>query len=105
MVAATRMGTSNDLRRGDSKVPTDLTPEQRTQRARVAALWMHAKNDSRATSAPGRTAFMARFEDMVDPDRVLPEAERRRRADLAKRAHFQALAYKSAKARQKGGTG
>lgn len=43
---------------------------------------------------------MARFEREVDPDGVLDEEERARRADHARRAHFTALAYKSAKVRR-----
>jgi hypothetical protein len=37
----------------------------------------------------------------VDPDERLPEAERLQRAQDAKRAHFSALAFKSARARKK----
>jgi hypothetical protein len=61
---------------------------------------MHAQNDSRETSARGRAAFMESFEDQVDPDRVLPEAERKRRAAQARKAYFAGLAFKSAKARR-----
>lgn len=63
---------------------------------------MHAKHDSRVTSQPARDAFMARFEDEVDPDRVLPEAERARRAVHARKAYFTKLALRSAQARRKG---
>lgn len=80
---------------------TSLTPEQRSLRARIAAHAMHAKNDTRETTAAGRAAFMARFENEVDPDRVLPEAERARRAAQARKAYFAALAFKSSKARRK----
>ncbi|CAN5898656.1 hypothetical protein BH23ACT5_BH23ACT5_10360 [soil metagenome] len=44
---------------------------------------------------------MARFEDQVDPDRVLLPAERARRAEHAKKAYFTRLALKSAQARGK----
>jgi hypothetical protein len=40
-----------------------------------------------------------RFLDEVDPDRVLPEAERRRRAESARKVYYQRLALASAKAR------
>jgi len=79
-----------------------LTPAQRTLRARIAAHAMHSKHDSRDTSAPGRAAFMARFEAEVDPDRTLPEAERARRAGHARKAYFTRLSFESAKARRKG---
>jgi len=38
-----------------------------------------------------RTAFLARFEDEVDPDRRLSEAERSRRGLIARRAYFARL--------------
>lgn len=79
-----------------------MTPEQRVLRAKLAAHTLHAKVDSREHTAPARRAFMARFEDEVDPDRVLPEAERRRRAEHARKAYFTRLALKSTQARQRG---
>jgi hypothetical protein len=42
-----------------------------------------------------------RFLDEVDPDRVLPEAERLRRAEHARSAYFSKLALKSAQARRR----
>lgn len=45
---------------------------------------------------------MARFEDEVDPDHVLSEAERRRRAEHARKAYFTRLALKSTQARRRG---
>lgn len=78
-----------------------LTPTERTLRARTAAYALHSKVDSREHSQPARDAFMARFEEQVDPDRVLPVAERQRRAECARKAYFTALALASAKARRK----
>jgi hypothetical protein len=43
---------------------------------------------------------MNSFYDQVDPDRVLPDAERERRATQARKAYFAGLAFKSAKARR-----
>jgi len=43
---------------------------------------------------------MSRFERDVDPDGVLPEAERLRRAEMAKKAYFARLALKSVKVRR-----
>ena len=77
----------------------ELTPEQRRLRARIAAYALHASHDPRETTKAARDAFMARFERQVDPEGTLPEAERRRRADAAKKAYFNALALKSARAR------
>jgi hypothetical protein len=36
----------------------------------------------------------------VDPDGILPEAERQRRAECARKAYYTALAAKSARARR-----
>ena len=77
-----------------------LTPSQRSLRARIAAYTLHATQDPRMTTQPARDAFLARFEREVDPDGSLPVAERRRRAEAAKKAYFNRLALKSAKARQ-----
>jgi hypothetical protein len=79
-----------------------LTPNERTMRARLAAHVLHASVDSRQHTEPARQAFMARFEDQVDPDRVLSPIERARRAEHAKKAYFTRLALKSAQARRKG---
>ena len=77
-----------------------LTPEDRSQIARIAALTMHSKNDSKETSQPARDALARKFLDQVDPDKVLPQEERVRRAALAKKAHYQRMAYLSARARR-----
>lgn len=65
----------------------------------MAAHAMHARNDSREVTANARKAFVERFEREVDPDRVLPVAERQRRAEHAMRAHMTRLALRSARAR------
>ncbi len=72
----------------------ELTPAQRSLRARIAAYALHATHDPRVTTRPARDAFMARFERQVDPDGTLPGHERRRRAEAAKKAYFNALALK-----------
>lgn len=82
-------------------MPSGLTPEQRSMRGRIAAHAMHARNDSRETTAAGRKAFLSRFEAEVDPDRVLPAAERQRRAEHARKSYFARLSLQSAKARRK----
>lgn len=73
----------------------------RRLRARAAAFAMHAQHDSRETSRRGREAFIARFEREVDPQRALSPAERARRAESAKRAHFTRLALRSAQVRRR----
>ncbi|MCC7364831.1 MAG: hypothetical protein IT303_10705 [Dehalococcoidia bacterium] len=54
------------------------------------------------TTKAARSAFLARFEREVDPERVLSEQERQRRAEAAKKAHFTRMALASAKARVNG---
>jgi len=79
----------------------DLTPEQRSLRARIAShtSWANTE-DPKARTAPARSAFFDRFEREVDPDGVLDPADRRRRAEHARKAHMQRLALKSARARR-----
>lgn len=77
-----------------------LTPSERAQRGRIGAYLMHARHDPRSTTEAARIAFSRRFLDMVDPLRLLPEPERLRRADAARKAYFVQLAYRSARARR-----
>jgi hypothetical protein len=78
-----------------------LTPAQRSLRARVAAHASHAKHDPRIRTKKARVALDRRFEDEVDPDRLLTPQERARRASHARRAYFLKLSLKSAQARRK----
>lgn len=79
-----------------------LTPEQRSLRARMAA---HTKwadtHDPSAETEPARAAFLDRFERHVDPNGELDPAERARRAEHAKKAHFTRMALRSAAARRR----
>lgn len=77
-----------------------VTPAERSMRARIAAYTLHSRRDPRETTAAARSAFLDRFEREVDPECVLPEAERRRRAEAAKKAYFTKLALRSAQARR-----
>lgn len=72
---------------------SSLTPSQRSQRARIAARARWAKDDGTTGTQPARDAFLARFERQVDPDGVLDPRERARRAESAKREHFQRMAF------------
>jgi hypothetical protein len=91
--------------------PEPLTPGERGLRARIGAYAMHGRYDARDTTADARRAFLAKFERQADPDGVLPPAERQRRAEQLRSAHFARLALASAKARRarrpaaKGGDG
>ncbi|NGY63432.1 hypothetical protein G7043_31365 [Lentzea sp. NEAU-D13] len=79
-----------------------LSPAERALRARLAAhtRWSRTSNSTESTAA-ARAAFDRRFEDEVDPRRELPEPERVRRAEAARRAHFARLTLKSVTARRK----
>jgi hypothetical protein len=77
-----------------------LTPSERVLRARLAAYMLHARRDSRETTQAARRAFDQRFLDQVDPERRLPDRERRRRAEAARRAYFTRLAFLSARKRR-----
>ena len=73
-----------------------LTPHERSTRARIGAHSLHAKRDSRVTSAPGRKAAADKLNtkllEEIDPQNELPEAERARRLHHARKAHFSRLA-------------
>jgi hypothetical protein len=79
-----------------------MVASERSILGRIGAHESWARTQDRsARTAPARAAFDARFEQQVDPDGVLSQDERARRADHARRAHFQRLALKSAVARRK----
>jgi hypothetical protein len=87
----------------DSRTPS---PAQRAHLRSIAALGglaRSAKYDGVEMTAAARSTYRASFIDRVDPDRVLPEAERLRRAEAARRLHFARMAYESAKARRANG--
>lgn len=75
----------------------------RTQIAQIAALdrWALHVTDRSAATAAARTASLNRFEKLVDPDGTLDPAERAKRADAAKSAHFRRMARASAASRRK----
>jgi hypothetical protein len=87
----------NDSAAGNGPVrrSSNLTPEQRSLRARLAVYVRWAKQDPVEGTAAARRAFLARFEREVDPEGTLPEPERLRRAESARRAYFTRLAYRS----------
>lgn len=78
------------------------TPEARVLLGKIAAneRWSHETDRSAATAA-ARAAFDDRFEREVDPDGVLPPAERAARAENARRAFYQRMALKSVESRRK----
>lgn len=79
-------------------------PNLRRTLSQIAAHSLHATVDgrehvSRATAkSPARLDY---WEAKVDPTGTLPVAERIRRAEHAKAAHFKRMALKSAESRRK----
>ncbi len=83
-----------------------LTPNQRVLRARIAAHTRWANEDprdpngamarARAKSPQSPDYWAAK----VDPDGELPEAERAKRAEHARKAYMTGLALKSSQARR-----
>jgi hypothetical protein len=76
----------------------NLTPEQRSLRARIAVLesWGNT-TDRAARTRKAREASpqsLAYWERQVDPEGALPELERRLRAEAKFRAHMTRLSYK-----------
>lgn len=90
---------SRPIRLKDGDRP--LTPEQRKLRAKIASntSWSNTEDRS-ARTAPARRAMDKKFEEQVDPDGLLDPAERAKRAESARKAYYQGLALKSAKARR-----
>lgn len=61
--------------------------------------WAMTDDRSAATQA-ARDGLYRRFEDEVDPDRVLQPEERAKRVESARRAYYTRIAMKSAAARR-----
>lgn len=78
-----------------------MTPEQRTRRARIAALeqWA-AEKDRTARTASARAGFEARFDRLViEKFGALPAAEHERRRETERQLYYARLAQTAAKAR------
>jgi hypothetical protein len=75
----------------------NLTPEQRSLRARIAG--RAAAAQGKTNVKPARAAWLARFERQVDPDGTLPADVRAKRAHHAMKAHMTRMAFESSKAR------
>ncbi len=77
-------------------------PVSRSLIAQIAAHESWARTPDRAArTANARKAQLDRFEREVDPDGILPPAERALRAASARKAYYLRLALKSAQARRK----
>jgi hypothetical protein len=74
---------------------------ERSLAGRVGAYIVHSLYDGLEITAAARAAFRSKFEREVDPEGLLPEPERLRRAEMARKAHVAKLALKSAQARRR----
>lgn len=81
----------------------EVDPEEMSRRGRIGALALHSRHDPKVTTAPARTAFLAKFEREVDPESLLPEDERARRARDARSEYFRGLSLLGAESRRMGG--
>ena len=78
-----------------------LTPAEKSLQTKAAVQQSWANTPDRAArTKPARDKALERFEKEVDPEGVLPPAERAIRADHARKAYFTRLAFQSAKARR-----
>ena len=81
-----------------------MNKSERSLRARIAAhdSWAYTE-DRTARTANARKAMLDKFEQQFDPNGELSPAERAKRAEHARKAHFKRLALKSAQARRRRG--
>ncbi len=77
------------------------TAEQRRLSAQIAANTRWSREDPTLNAVRGQEGLTRRFEREVDPDNVLDPAERARRVECARRAHFGRLALASSSARSR----
>lgn len=78
----------------------ELTPQERTLRAQIAAHESWAQTaDRTARTAAARAGLDAKFDAMVPPE-VTDPVERARRAGHFRKAHFARLSLRSAQARR-----
>lgn len=85
-----------------------LSEEQRAMRASIAANTRWSAEDPRPAMERVREGRMRRYRERVDPDGVLSEIERERRAQALLRADMARLALRSSRvraARKAGGSG
>lgn len=80
--------------------PLTADPAFRRLRAQKGGFAKSARTDPAKGTAAARAGFLRKFEDQVDPDRKLPQAERLRRAEAARRAHMTDLALASVRSRR-----
>ena len=65
-----------------------LSPAERSIAGRLGAYVVHPQYGGLEVTAAARAAFRLKFEREVNPEGDLSEAERLRRAEMARKAHF-----------------
>jgi hypothetical protein len=83
-------------------VTLEFDREEMARRGRIGAHVLHSRHDSHEIAARAREGLTKKYLDQVDPDRMLPEEERLRRAEHARRAHLARAARLSVLARSMG---
>jgi hypothetical protein len=79
-----------------------LTPSQRTQRARIAALKRWSQEDPSANAVRGQAGLLDRFRrEIVAEQGDIAEPELTRRAEVRRREHMARLAFQASRARGK----
>lgn len=63
-----------------------LSPEERQARARLGGLTTAARGN--VNTATARLAFEKKFETQADPEGVLSDSERAKRAEALRRLHY-----------------
>lgn len=87
------------------RVLIEMTPEQRSLRARIAVntSWSRTTDRTARTSAAtaASPASPSYWENQVDPDRRMDAETRAKAAENARTAHYQRMAFNSAKTRSR----
>lgn len=79
---------------------TNLTPEQRTQRARMAALARWQKEDPTTNARRAQAGLLDKFRrEIVAEQGDIDEPELTRRAEARRRLHMVRMSYAASKAR------
>lgn len=79
---------------------TNLTPEQRKQRARLAALARWSKEDPTSNAHRAQAGLLDKFRrEILTEQGDVPEPELTRRAEARRRLHMTRMSYAASKAR------
>ncbi|MQA15290.1 MAG: hypothetical protein GEV09_14300 [Pseudonocardiaceae bacterium] len=93
--------TPEQARAAAQRATESLTPAQRTQRARIAALARWSREDPTPNGERAQTGLRNKFRrEVLDADPTVLEPELTRRADCAYRAHMQRLSFRQSRNRQ-----